>query len=110
MFGPVTNPENEHLPDLNLREYATLIPLVLLAFWIGIYPKPLFTVLDAPVQQIVEQVNPGYYNSATAQRWNEKPPVAAAIVTPVATAMPGNASGASNLAARNKAVASAKRR
>src|SRR5580704_17609328 len=69
MFGPVTNPANEHLPDLNMREYATLIPLVLLAFWIGIYPKPLFRVLDAPVRQIVEQVNPGYYNSATAERW-----------------------------------------
>ena len=66
MFGPVTNPANEHLPDLNMREYATLIPLVLLAFWIGIYPKPLFTVLDAPVRQIVEQVNPGYYNDRGA--------------------------------------------
>ena len=82
MFGPVTNPANEHLPDLNMREYATLVPLVLLAFWIGIYPKPLFSVLDAPVRQIVEQVNPGYYNSATAQRWNEKPPVAAAVAAP----------------------------
>ena len=51
---------------------------MLLAFWIGIYPKPLFRVLDVPVRQIVEQVNPGYYNSATAQRWGEKPPVAAA--------------------------------
>jgi len=61
MFGPVTNPANEHLPDLNAREYATLIPLVILAFWIGIYPKPLFRVLDRPVQLIVEQVNPGYY-------------------------------------------------
>jgi NADH-quinone oxidoreductase subunit M len=100
MFGPVTNPVNEHLPDLNMREYATLIPLVLLAFWIGIYPKPLFTVLDAPVRQIVEQVNPGYYNSATAQRRNEKPPVAAAVVAPAAAAMPRNASGAGNLTAR----------
>ena len=78
MFGPVTNPANEHLPDLNLREYVTLVPLMLLAFWIGIYPKPLFRVLDVPVRQIVEQVNPGYYNSATAQRWGEKPPVPAA--------------------------------
>src|ERR1700736_4734036 len=76
MFGNVTNPANEHLPDLNLREYATLVPLVVLAFWIGIYPKPLFRVLDAPVRQIVEQVNPGYYNSATAQRWGEKAPAA----------------------------------
>ena len=81
MFGPVTNPANEHLPDLNMREYATLVPLVLLAFWIGIYPKPLFRVLDAPVRQIVEQVNPNYYNSATAQRWGEKPPVAIVTAT-----------------------------
>ena len=66
MFGPVTNPANEHLPDLNAREYATLIPLVILAFWIGIYPKPLFRVLDRPVQQIVEQVNPGYYGAERA--------------------------------------------
>ena len=77
MFGPVTNPVNEHLPDLNLREYATLVPLMLLAFWIGIYPKPLFRVLDVSVRQIVEQVNPGYYNSAAAQRYGEKPPVPA---------------------------------
>jgi len=63
MFGPITNAANEHLPDLNAREYATLMPLVFLAFYIGIYPKPLFTVLDAPVRQIVEQVNPGYYSA-----------------------------------------------
>jgi NADH-quinone oxidoreductase subunit M len=64
MFGPVTNPANEHLPDLNLREYATLVPLVILAFWIGIYPKPLFTVLEQPVHQIVAQANPDYYRTA----------------------------------------------
>jgi NADH-quinone oxidoreductase subunit M len=63
MFGSVTNPANERLADLNAREYATLVPLVLLAFWIGIYPKPLFDVLDAPVHQLVEQVNPGYYSA-----------------------------------------------
>jgi hypothetical protein len=37
--------------------------------------------LDVPVRQIVEQVNPGYYNSATAQRWGEKPPIAVATAT-----------------------------
>src|SRR5450631_4522466 len=31
MFGNITNPLNENLPDLNGREWATLIPLVLLA-------------------------------------------------------------------------------
>jgi NADH-quinone oxidoreductase subunit M len=63
MFGPVTNPANEKLADLNLREYATLVPLVILCFWIGIYPKPFFRVLDPPVQKIVERVNPGYYQA-----------------------------------------------
>jgi NADH-quinone oxidoreductase subunit M len=63
MFGPVTNPANEHLPDLNLREHATLIPLVVLAFWIGIYPKPFFAFIQTPVENIVRQVNPGFYKT-----------------------------------------------
>jgi NADH-quinone oxidoreductase subunit M len=66
MFGSVTHAVNEKLPDLNAREYATLLPLVALAFWIGIYPKPLFTILEQPVKQIVLQVNPNYYNAAGA--------------------------------------------
>jgi NADH-quinone oxidoreductase subunit M len=66
MFGPVTQPANEHLPDLNFREMATLLPLVLLAFWIGIYPKPFFAVIDKPVQTIVHQVNPGFYRAEHA--------------------------------------------
>jgi NADH-quinone oxidoreductase subunit M len=87
MFGPVTNPANEHLPDLNAREYATLIPLVILAFWIGIYPKPLFRVLDRPVQLIVEQVNPGYYG---AERAAAATPALAPAEAGVGTqAMPG---------------------
>ena len=66
MFGSVTNPANERLADLNAREYATLLPLVALAFWIGIYPKPLFAYLDQPVHEIVERVNPGYYKAESA--------------------------------------------
>ncbi len=67
MFGPVTQFANEELPDLNLREYATLVPLVILAFWIGIYPKPFFAVIDKPVQKIVQQVNPGFYRAERSQ-------------------------------------------
>jgi NADH-quinone oxidoreductase subunit M len=63
MFGPVTNPANEHLPDMNWREHACLIPLVLLAIWIGIYPKPIFDVLEKPVHDLVERVNPDYYKA-----------------------------------------------
>src|SRR5712691_10101270 len=61
MFGSITQSANEHLPDLNLREYATLVPLVVLAFWIGIYPKPFFALIEKPVENIVRQVNPSFY-------------------------------------------------
>src|SRR5713226_6513490 len=67
MFGPVTQFANEELPDLNLREYATLVPLVILAFWIGIYPKPFFAYIEKPVQRIVEQVNPHFYDAERAK-------------------------------------------
>jgi NADH-quinone oxidoreductase subunit M len=66
MFGNVTNPVNETLPDLNWREYATLVPLIVLAFWIGIYPRPLFRVLDLPARRLVEVVNPSYYAARQA--------------------------------------------
>ena len=67
MFGPVTQFANEDLPDLNLREYATLVPLVILAFWIGIYPKPFFALIEQPVQAIVKQVNPDFYKAEHAK-------------------------------------------
>jgi NADH-quinone oxidoreductase subunit M len=68
MFGNITNPLNEHLPDLNGREWATLLPLVALAFWIGIYPAPLFKVLNGPVERLMMTVNPGYFSSVPASR------------------------------------------
>jgi len=63
MFGSVTHDVNKTLPDLNLREYAILLPLVFMAFWIGIYPKPFFNYINSPVDKIVHQVNPDYYKS-----------------------------------------------
>jgi NADH-quinone oxidoreductase subunit M len=63
MFGPVTHDVNKTLPDLNLREYAILLPLIFMAFWIGIYPKPFFDYINSPVDKIVHQVNPDFYKS-----------------------------------------------
>jgi NADH-quinone oxidoreductase subunit M len=66
MFGQVTHEVNKTLPDMNLREYAVLLPLVFMAFWIGIYPKPFFGYLEKPVQRIVQQVNPSFYERASS--------------------------------------------
>ena len=57
MFGTVDNPKNEHLPDLNLREWATFIPLLILAVWIGLYRKPFIDRLDASVSRVMSRVN-----------------------------------------------------
>ena len=58
MLGQVTNEKNLRLPDLSMRELAVFLPLILWAFWIGLYPKPYFDVLQKPVAEIVQRVRP----------------------------------------------------
>ncbi len=58
MFGEVTNEKNKTLKDLNFREVCTLFPLVILALWIGIYPRPFFRILEKPVNKVVAMVQP----------------------------------------------------
>jgi NADH-quinone oxidoreductase subunit M len=52
-LGPVTKPENERLLDLNRREILTLVPLLILIFWIGLYPAPFFHLMSASVSKVV---------------------------------------------------------
>src|SRR5262245_63373994 len=63
MFGKVENPKNEKLADLSLREFATFAPLIVLAVWIGIYPKPFLDRLQTSVQHVVLRVSPEYTNA-----------------------------------------------
>jgi NADH-quinone oxidoreductase subunit M len=57
-FGAVTNPKNEKLQDLTPREILTFAPLVAAALFIGLYPKPMFQILQQPVAQLVQTVRP----------------------------------------------------
>ncbi len=66
MFGEVEQEENKLMPDLNLRELASFAPLVVLAFWIGLYPKTFLDYLHEPVNQIVEKVRPGEFEALPA--------------------------------------------
>jgi NADH-quinone oxidoreductase subunit M len=72
-FGTVTNPKNEKLHDLTPREMLTFAPLLIMAFWIGLYPKPFFQILEQPVNQIVQTVRPGYPGTSRAVNASVKP-------------------------------------
>ncbi len=67
MFGKLEHEENKNLHDLNWRELATFVPLIILAFWIGLYPKTFLVYLHEPVNQIVERVRPGEFSPLPAQ-------------------------------------------
>ncbi len=55
-FGKVTKEENKVLVDLDWREKVILIPLVILIFWIGIYPKPFFERIEPAVKNVLNQM------------------------------------------------------
>jgi NADH-quinone oxidoreductase subunit M len=52
-LGPVDKEENRRLLDLNLREIVTLVPLLVLIFWIGLYPRPFFNLMGPAVDNLV---------------------------------------------------------
>jgi NADH-quinone oxidoreductase subunit M len=59
-FGNIDNPKNEGLRDLKAREWAYMTPLMILALWIGVYPKPFLEYIQQPVNVVVKQVRPNY--------------------------------------------------
>ena len=54
--GPITNPDNEGLSDLGLREIAILVPIALIVLAIGIYPKPVFDRIQPSADLILERI------------------------------------------------------
>jgi len=57
-FGPVTNAVNESIRDLTGRELATVVPMVILIFWIGVYPSPFLKRIEPDLKNWLEQARP----------------------------------------------------
>ena len=51
-LGPVGE-KNMGLKDLNVREVIYLVPLVIMMFWIGLYPKPFFALMGPAVAKLL---------------------------------------------------------
>jgi NADH-quinone oxidoreductase subunit M len=56
-MGEVVSEENKNLEPLHWQEYAVLIPLIIVIFWIGLQPAVFFSAMDASVNQVVQQVS-----------------------------------------------------
>jgi NADH-quinone oxidoreductase subunit M len=59
-FGEIENEKNKLLPDLTGREWAYMLPLVIMSLWIGAYPGPFLRYIEKPVNAVVRQVRPTY--------------------------------------------------
>jgi NADH-quinone oxidoreductase subunit M len=56
MFGELDNPKNQKLLDLNGREIAIMVPLIVMIFFMGLYPKPIIEKMDPAIKKLVAQV------------------------------------------------------
>jgi NADH-quinone oxidoreductase subunit M len=57
MHGPITNDRVHNFKDLNKREIAYLLPIIILMFWMGLYPQPFLRKMDASVNKLINQIN-----------------------------------------------------
>ena len=51
------NPKMQGYKDIDLREILTLVPLIILVFWIGAYPNTFLSFMDVSVQHLIARVN-----------------------------------------------------
>jgi NADH-quinone oxidoreductase subunit M len=56
LFNPLDKPENEHIPDLNRRELALMIPLIAGIVWLGVYPQPILRRMEVSATRFVQHV------------------------------------------------------
>lgn len=79
MFGRLDNEANQSLPDWTSGEKWALVPLVLLIFFLGLYPTPVLEPLNPSVTTIMTQANPSYADPLVPDA-----PATAALPTPPA--------------------------
>jgi len=60
-WGKLVHVENESLSDLNRREVMSLVPLLVLVFWIGLYPKFFLDKMNPAVDSFISDFTVRYY-------------------------------------------------
>jgi NADH-quinone oxidoreductase subunit M len=57
--GPLETADNANTSDLKPREIGVLVPLVVLIVAIGLYPKPLYDIVEPSVDRVLTEVAEG---------------------------------------------------
>jgi len=71
VFGPLSNPKNQNLPDLTGREVAALAPILALTMVIGIYPRFFLERIEPTVDHLLTRLeSAGAARHATLE-WQE---------------------------------------
>ncbi|MEO5324530.1 NADH-quinone oxidoreductase subunit M [Mesorhizobium sp. CC13] len=58
-LGPVRLAAGSKVRDVNARELVAILPLAVLVFWVGFYPKPFLSIIDASVKHLLVRVHGG---------------------------------------------------
>jgi len=54
-FGPLSNPKNQRLTDMNVRETVAVAPLIALIFIIGLFPNLFLSRMGDGVSAVLER-------------------------------------------------------
>jgi NADH-quinone oxidoreductase subunit M len=74
MQGPITNNKILSFKDLNIREIVYLAPILIMMFWMGIYPQTFLRKMDVSVTNLLNQVNKREVIFTKAKEKNQRLP------------------------------------
>ena len=99
-FGKLDKARNGHLPDLNGRELATFIPLVIMIFVMGLFPRPFQRVMEPSVAAFVSDMKTRIREcDGPAHRYGQMLPVEGKCPPPSADRPTAGVAGANGPAA-----------
>jgi NADH-quinone oxidoreductase subunit M len=54
-YGEVNPEVRAHVPDLNLREWAAIVPLIVMMVWMGVYPQSFLPPVGKTTARVLDQ-------------------------------------------------------